>query len=155
VTENIYASVLRQLARMESSTQAVATLLHVPENTLMRWMDGRARMPLRAFMLALELVADREGSAGPLPFEGRGERLVFKAGPELAHCAKCGGEEFRRADPSAPHTYRSMLACLRCGSEVIHGNLIAELARQVSLRAGSYVERARSRARGKRVSQQS
>jgi len=99
--------VLRQLALTENSTQAVASLFNVPEKTLMRWMDGRARVPLRAFLRALELALERERAAGPLPFEGRSERLVFKAGPELAHCARCGGEAFRRADPAAPHTYAS------------------------------------------------
>jgi len=149
VHENIYARVLRQLALMEKSTQAVASLFNVPEKTLMRWMDGRARMPLRAFMRALELVTSRERSAGPLPYEGATERLVFKAGPEIAQCRECHGEEFRRADPSVPHTYTSRLACRQCGTEVIHGDLITGLARQVSLRAGSYVERARVRARKK------
>ena len=142
--ENIYARVLRQLALVENSTQAVASLLNVPEKTLMRWMDGRARMPLRAFTRALEMVADRERSTGPLPYEHSAERLVFKAGAETAQCAQCHGAEFRRADPSLPHTYRSVLACLKCGAEVVHGDLIRSLAEQVSLRAASYGTRARA-----------
>lgn len=149
MSENIYARILRQLALMESSTQAVASLFNVPEKTLMRWMDGRARMPLRAFMRAIELVVERERLGGPLPYEGPSERLVFKAGPEIAQCAQCHGEEFRRADPSQPHTYCSVLACIKCGTEVVHGKLVSRLAEQVSLRAGSYV--ARTRAQRKKV----
>lgn len=149
--ENIYARILRQLALMENSTQAVANLFNVPEKTLMRWMDGRARMPLKAFMRAMELVAERERSTGPLPYEGRVERLVFKAGPETARCVQCHGEEFRRSDPSALHTYRSVLACLKCGAEVAHGDLICRLAEQVSLRAGSYVARARAQRKKVRI----
>lgn len=129
---------------MERSTQAVASLLHVPEKTMMRWMDGRAQMPLRAFLRALDLVVQHELRAGPLPVaEAPAERLVFKAGPAVAECAQCGCREFSRADPSSPHTYMSLLACRRCGAQVVHSDLIARLANEVAVRAGTYVARSR------------
>jgi hypothetical protein len=46
-----------------------------------------------------------------------------------AACAQCRGEQFRLADPSAPHTYRSVLA---------------RLAQETALRAGTYGARARA-----------
>lgn len=145
--ENVYSKVLAQLvAREGSSTQAVASLLNVPEKTLERWMLGRSQMPLRAFLRALELVAQHEQRDGTLVASApEPEPLRFLAGPVPATCAKCGQEHFRRADPSARPTYRSTLACLGCGTEVAHGDLIAALAKEVSRRAGTYVARARAR----------
>jgi hypothetical protein len=148
VSENVYSKVLAQLAAKEGSAEAVARLLHVPDKTLQRWMQGHAQMPLRAFLRALDLVVQHEErEAAPSAGEPAPEPLVFRAGPVVAACAKCGQERFRRVDPSVPATYRSVLACLGCGSEVVHGNLIAALAKEVARRAGSYVARARDRAK--------
>jgi hypothetical protein len=147
VSENVYSKVLSQLVAGEgSSTQAVASLLKVPEKTLERWMLGHSQMPLRAFLRALELVVQHEQRDGTLvPAQPAPEPLRFHAGPVAATCAKCGHERFRRVDPAARPTYSSMLACLGCGSEVAHGDLIAALAKEVSRRAGTYVARARAR----------
>jgi hypothetical protein len=147
VSENVYSKVLAQLVAGEgSSTQAVASLLNVPEKTLERWMLGRSQMPLRAFLRALELVVQHEQrDATPSPSQPAPEPLRFHAGPVAATCAKCGHERFRRVDPAARATYRSTLACLGCGAEVVHGDLIAGLAREVCRRAGTYVARARAR----------
>lgn len=146
MSENVYARVLAQLVAKESSTQAVASLLHVPEKTLERWMLGRSQMPLRAFLRALDLVVQHEERDGALPStQPAPEPLTFRAGPVAATCAKCGHEHFRRADPAARPTYRSRLACFGCGTEVVHGDLITALAKEVARRAGSYVARARAR----------
>jgi hypothetical protein len=139
--------VLAQLAEKEGSSQAVAALLNVPERTLQRWSLGRAQMPLRAFLRALNLVVEHELRAGPPPEAGKGpERLTFRAGTVLAECAKCQCTEFRRRDAAEPLTYRSVLACTGCAAEVVHSDLIAALARRVAMLAGSYVERAKVRA---------
>jgi len=76
VAENVYTKVLRQAAAIEASTQALATVLRVPENTLLRWMSGRAQMPLRAFLKALDLVAAHEvaGTAAPAAARSSVER---------------------------------------------------------------------------------
>jgi len=147
VSENVYSKVLAQLvAREEGGTLAVAHLLNVPEKTLERWMLGRSQMPLRAFLRALDLVVQHEERDGhrqtssPAP-----EPLVFHAGPVTATCAKCGHERFRRADPTARPSYRSMLVCLGCATAISHADLIAALAKEVSRRAGTYVARARAR----------
>lgn len=143
--ENVYSRVLRQLIAKEGSAQAVASLLHVPETTLQRWLHGRARMPLRAFLRALEMVGEQEWNESA-------ERLTFKAGPVVAECVQCGHTEFRRADSAARLTYGSTLACCSCDTEIIHGDLIVRLAKEVARRAGTYVARARARlAKGRRV----
>ena len=84
--ENVYSRVLAQLVAKESSTQAVANLLHVPEKTLERWMLGRSQMPLRAFLRALDLVVQHEGArrraaigAADVPQHARLPRLRAKA----------------------------------------------------------------------------
>lgn len=144
MSESIYTRVLAQLVAKEGGTHAVAKLLHVPEKTLQRWMHGSAQMPLQAFLRALEIVVEHERATGPLqPAEAPPEGLVFKAGAVLAQCARCSAHEFRRADPAAPHTYMSVLACLECGTRAVHHELVAELAKEVARRAGSYGSNAR------------
>lgn len=120
MSENVYSKVLRQLVAKEgASTQAVASLLNVPEKTLERWMLGRCQMPLRAFLRALDLVVQHEEREGALSsFPPAAEPLMFHAGPV-----------------AAPPTYRSMLACLGCGAEVVHGDLITALAKSGKARA--------------------
>ena len=145
--ENVYSKVLAQLAaKEEGGTLAVADLLKVPQKTLERWMLGRSQMPLRAFLRALDLVVQHEERDGTVQAAPPAVApLAFRAGPATATCTKCGHERFRRADPQAGPSYRSMLACLGCGTEVMHANLIAALAKEVAHRAGTYVARARAR----------
>lgn len=146
MSENVYSKVLSQLVEREGSRQAVASLLNVPEKTLERWMLGRSQMPVRAFLRALELVVKHEEREGiRAPVQPVAEPLMFRAGPVAAACAKCGNERFRYVDAAARATYRSMLACLGCGTEVMHSGLIAALAHEVARRAGTYVARARDR----------
>jgi hypothetical protein len=73
------------------------------------------------------------------------ETLSFKVGPVFAQCAKCGAQEFGRADTGAALTYKSMLACRGCGAKTVHGELIVQLAREVSVHARSSLARAKAR----------
>src|SRR5205085_1727056 len=79
--ETIYTQTLARAAQAEGGTAALASLLHVPEKTLERWMSGRAQTPLRAFFKALERLATHEarGVAAPLP-RATGEPLGFRLG---------------------------------------------------------------------------
>ena len=127
--ETIYTQTLTRAAQAEGGTAALASLLHVPEKTLERWMSGRAQTPLRAFFKALERLATHEarGVAAPLP-RANGEPLGFRMGPLVARCNRCDGAEFAAAEPEQPLRLLSRLVCRGCGEQVIHSNLIAQLA---------------------------
>ena len=92
-------------------------------------MSGRAQTPLRAFLKALERLATHEarGVAAPLP-RANGEPLGFRMGPLVARCNRCDGAEFAAAEPEQPLRLLSRLVCRGCGEQVIHSNLIAQLA---------------------------
>src|SRR5438045_9073288 len=108
MADNVYTKVLKQAAELEGSSQALAARLRVPENTLVRWMSGRAQMPLQAFLNAMEFVAARNAEqAAP----ASDEKLSFKIGTVLARCASCEGTELRRADPTQALHYARNLAC--------------------------------------------
>ncbi len=134
--ETIYTHTLKRAAEAEGGTAALAGLLHVPHNTLERWMSGRAQTPVRAFLKALERLSQHEstGVAQPLP-AGNGEPLVFRMGPLLARCSRCDHTEFAPADPTQPLKLVSPLLCSACGEQVIHSNLIAQLAQDAVLHA--------------------
>ena len=129
--DKIVTVILHQAARAEGSTQALATRLHAPEPTLLRWMDGRAQTPLRAFLAVLDFLMQREQKEGEpqgAPVPGMAEKLVFPLGPLFARCARCDGTEFRLVAPGALRL-TSPLACTGCGAQVVHGNLLAQLAK--------------------------
>ena len=129
--DKIVTVILHQAARAEGSTQALATRLHAPEPTLLRWMDGRAQTPLRAFLAVLEFLMQREQKEGEpqeAPVAGMPEKLVFALGPLFARCARCDGTEFHLVTPGALRL-TSPLACAGCGVQVVHGNLLAQLAK--------------------------
>jgi hypothetical protein len=132
MADTIHTRALAQAASAQGSTQALATLLHVPESTLLRWMSGRAQMPLRAFLRVVELVSQHEkgnGDAASARTEvARGDNLSFAMGELQARCARCDGTEFARTD-GGPLRMTSELACGSCGERVVHGNLISQLAR--------------------------
>lgn len=127
--ETLYTQTLARAADAEGGTAALASLLHVPERTLERWMSGRAQTPLRAFLKALERLTTHEanGAAPPRP-PSNGEPLVFRMGNLLARCARCDSTEFQPANPQAPLRLTAELLCRACGQKVVHGNLIAQLA---------------------------
>lgn len=135
MAENVYTRLLTQLVAIEGSRQAVASLLRVPEGTLTWWMNGRAQMPLRALLKAMDLVAKHE-------LKDAEDRLTFEVGPLRARCAKCGGGEFR-GPPGAPLTYRSLLACCACGHEVVHGDLVVQVAREAAAQQTRHTRKVR------------
>ena len=160
------ALILQQAAKAEGSTQALASRLHAPEATLLRWMDGRAQAPLRALLAVLEFLMELERKteqpASPAASEpGQPDRLVFPLGPLLARCTRCDGTEFRLTGAGGLRL-TSRLACTGCGLETIHGNLLAQLAkdavqqsRAVAVRTRRAVDRGRAVVeRGKRLAMQ-
>jgi hypothetical protein len=145
--EKIITDVLREAAHIEGGTQALATQLRAPEPTLARWLAGRAQTPLRAFLAALELVMNAElregrgqvqGAAGALP----AGPLVFRLGPLQARCTRCDGEVFlQRGEGELRMT--SVLACAACGTPVVHGRLIAQLAKDAVYQSRAATARTR------------
>jgi hypothetical protein len=165
VADTIYTQTLARAAESQGSTQALASLLRVPENTLLRWMSGRAQMPLQAFLKLVDmlsaqeradLAASREAQRGKPPGAAR---LTFKMGPLFARCARCDGTEFVAVDPAAPLLLTSDLACAACGLQVRHGTLICQLAKDAvhqsramtAARARQQVERQRNSAKARAV----
>lgn len=157
--DKIITTILHQAARAEGSTQALASRLHAPEATLLRWMDGRAQTPLRAFLAVLDFLMHRERKAADSPGEAGdtapfqappADKLVFPLGPLFARCARCDGTEFRLVTPGALQL-TSLVSCTGCGEQVVHGNLLAQLAkdavhhsRAVAVRTQRAVGRTRS-----------
>jgi hypothetical protein len=131
MADTIYTRALNQAAAAQGSTQALATLLNVPENTLLRWMSGRAQMPLRGFLRVVELVSQHEKSGGAvdsgvqIPQNGK---LRFAMGDLHARCARCDSTEFEPSEPGPRLRMSSELVCVSCGERVTHGNLISQLA---------------------------
>jgi len=128
VKDSLYTQTLARAAQAEGGIAPLAALLRVPEKTLERWMSGRAQMPVRAFLKALErLTAHEESGVAPVGFVN-GKPLAFMMGDLQARCARCDGTEFAPADPHAPLKLTSALVCRSCGKKVIHSDLIAQLA---------------------------
>jgi hypothetical protein len=148
MADTIYTRALSRAAEIQGSTQALASLLRVPENTLLRWMAGRAQMPLQAFLNLIELLVKHEETGGGEPRlqdVAEGEKLSFRMGDLVGHCARCDGTEFTLASPGPAVKFTSKLACCACGEVVVHGNLIAQLARDAV-----YHSRAMTAARARR-----
>jgi hypothetical protein len=134
MADTAYTRALTRAAEIQGSTQALASLLHVPENTLFRWMTGRAQMPVAAFIKVIEIISEdergrapvsQEASAAPAP----GEKLRFRLAHVEGCCARCDGVEFMQADPSLAMRYITELVCCSCGQKVVHGDLVAQMAR--------------------------
>lgn len=130
MADTIFTRALAQAADAQGSTQALATQLRVPENTLRRWMSGRAQMPLQAFLNLIEMVAQYEaqGGADTRAAIPAGNLLTFKIGEHTGHCVRCEGTEFALQTPG-PLQMTSPLVCRACGELVVHGDLIAQLAK--------------------------
>ena len=138
---DIYTQTLARAAEAQGSTQALASLLHVPESTLLRWMSGRAQMPLQAFLRLVNLLSEYERNGGGYPGAqdpASGDKLSFRMGKLSARCARCDGIEFLPADPLQPLKLTSKLVCFACGERVIHGNLIAQLATEAVNQSRAY-----------------
>ena len=131
MADTIFTRALAQAATVQGSDQALAYQLHVPESTLLRWMSGRAQMPLRAFHRVIELLVEHETSPSAQPQTQAAvpvDKLGFNIGDLLARCARCGGTRFAPAMPGAALKMTSALLCCSCTFSVTHGALLAELA---------------------------
>jgi hypothetical protein len=126
--------VFERAIELEGSSHALAEMLHAPEPTLRRWTNGRAQPPLKAFLAALEFVMaqEREALQRVKEQDGAGDdsqrKLVFHIGPCTARCSRCDGTQFVQIEPTKLR-FTSMLSCVVCGTKVIHGNLIADVAK--------------------------
>jgi len=130
MAQTIYTRALVDAAEAHGSTQALASFLRVPENTLLRWMAGRAQMPLQAFLKVIEFLAQYEKTESAAPAtQAPADRLQFSMGELQARCPCCDAAEFVPATAGAPLRYTSELLCVSCGERVIHAGLICQLAR--------------------------
>jgi hypothetical protein len=153
VADTVYSRLLARALEIEGSSQSLAEILRVPEATMLRWRSGRAFMPVQAFqkLMAYIAAAEQRGTAAASSTEaqadGMAERIKFPIGKLFARCTRCDGIEFRRADLAAPLRMTSKLVCCTCAMEVIHGNLLAQLAEDViTHKRAEVVARARRRA---------
>ena len=138
---DIYTQTLARASEAHGSPQAVASLLHVPESTLRRWMSGRAQMPLAAFLRLIGLLSEYERKGGGYPVTAEaasGDRLEFRMGKLIARCARCDGTAFVPVEPMQAVRLTSELACCGCGECVVHGNLIAQLAKDAIMQSRAY-----------------
>jgi hypothetical protein len=133
MADTIFTRALAQAAAVQGSNQALAYQLHVPENTLLRWMSGRAQMPLHAFHRVIDFLVEHERAAGAEPQQqagAAGEALDFNIGNVLARCDRCDGTQFSSAVPAAALKMTGTLVCRSCASSAKHGELLARLASQ-------------------------
>lgn len=145
--ETIYTQTLCRAAEAEGGIAALASVLHVPEKTLERWMSGRAQTPLRAFLKVLERLAAHEASGAVSVPIANGEPLTFSMGQLQARCSRCDSTEFVPAQPGTPLKVTSELVCCACGERVARGDLIARLA-QDAVQYSHAMTSARERRRG-------
>lgn len=143
MADTIYTRTLARAAEAQGSTQALASLLRVPENTLLRWMSGRAQMPLQAFLKLVDMLAQHEKSGADTTIQEavKGEPVTLRSGDLLARCAQCDGTEFVPTGDDPRVKFTSELACRACGERVIHGNLVAQLAKDAVLHARTLTAR--------------
>jgi hypothetical protein len=135
VRDTLYTRALLLGVQVQGSTQALASALHVPENTMLRWMSGRAQTPVEAFCKVIELLVEHEKMHGGAIAEAGQPRpapqaLEFAMGGLLARCVRCEGTEFALVPPATTLMYTSELHCRGCDTAVIHASLVATLARQ-------------------------
>ena|SRR5690348_3122016 len=133
MADTIFTRALAQASAAQESSQGLAHQLRVPESTLLRWMSGRAQMPLQAFLRVIELLVEHEKKMAPqpsAPVVALPAELSFNVGEVLAACARCSGTRFLREAPAEPLGMTSLLACASCGERVGHGELLARLAAQ-------------------------
>jgi hypothetical protein len=140
VAQTIYTETLAKAAEIHGSTQALASFLRVPEATLLRWMSGRAQMPLQAFLKLIEALSHSERSGAARTADSvqqevvpQTEPLTFRIGNQLARCARCDSTQFKPAAAGSPLRMTSELACVSCGERVVRGNLIAQFAKDTML----------------------
>lgn len=149
MADTIYTRTLARTAEAQGSTQSLASLLHVPENTLLRWMSGRAQMPLQAFLKLIEVLAQHEKRGADTTIEEckDGTPITVRMGELATRCAKCDGTEFAATDGTRRVRFTSEIACRACGERVIYGDLVAQLAKDAVLHSRTLTaQRARRQA---------
>jgi hypothetical protein len=135
MAQTIHTRALAQAVEIHSSTQALASELRVPENTLLRWMSGRAQMPVAAFRRVIEILVQHERQAGvaavvSLPAEA--EKVKFDLGEVAARCPSCDNTQFLSTLSRDSLRMTSLLACEACKQTVTYGELIVALAAQAT-----------------------
>jgi hypothetical protein len=130
MANSIFACALKAAAEAQGSTQALAGLLRVPEGTLLRWMSGRAMMPVRAFARLMDILGDHEARHPERPGANAAADPVFTftLNHLAARCAACAGTEFVQRTPAATLRYSDLLVCRSCHREVPHRSLLLDLA---------------------------
>jgi len=91
VADTIHTRALARAAEAQGSTQSLAGLLHVPENTLLRWMSGRAQMPVQAFLKLVEMLVQHEKNGGrdsATAAHINGEKRVFRNFEQIGAIAR-------------------------------------------------------------------
>src|SRR5258708_26528843 len=131
--ETIYTRALRQAVEAQGSRQALASVLHVPENTLLRWMSGSAQTPVQAFCKVIDLLVEHEkSSAAPLAAVGgpvaTQQTLEFATGGLLARCVPCNGTAFAPLPPPTPPPHTSEPRLPACNTPVVHRRPVSRLA---------------------------
>lgn len=131
--ETLYTHVLRRAAEVEGSTQALATLLKVPESTLLRWMSGHAQMPLRAFLrlVDLQIRQEKAEAAPPQVQSSSARRVSVSTGQIAARCTRCDGTDFIAPDADAGRM-TTTLACANCGDSTTRGDLVVQAAKEAA-----------------------
>ena len=127
MADTVFTRALVQAAEIEGSTQALASLLRVPESTLRRWIAGRAMMPVKAFRRVLELLKQAEQ---PVDLEAPDGTVAISVGELPARCAACSGAFFASKAPAAPLRYSSSLECTACRQDVMLADLFCETAQR-------------------------
>jgi hypothetical protein len=130
MAHNIFSHALAAAAESQGRAQALAHILRVPEGTLLRWLSGRAMMPVLAFSKVLELLTEHESQVPDEPAQdGAAATLTFSLNHVAARCARCQGTQFVPSTPGVTLRYRAILACKSCGIEIVHKALLLDLAR--------------------------
>jgi hypothetical protein len=127
MADTVFTRALVQAAGLQGSTQALASLLRVPEETLRRWMAGRAMMPVKAFRQLLEFLKNTEADTH---LEAPDGTVAFRVGSVPARCAACQGTQFVAKAPAARLRYSSPLVCAACRQDVMLAELLSEVAQR-------------------------
>ena len=120
MADTIFTRSLARAVEVEGGTQAVAYMLRVPESTLVRWLAGRAQMPLQAFHCVIDRLVAHERRTG----EPKG------IGHFPAECRRCDGAQLEPAAATGAPGMTSVLVCPACKAQTTHGELLAALATQ-------------------------
>lgn len=126
MADTVFTRALVQAVALQGNTQDLASLLRVPQETLRRWMAGRAMMPVKAFRQLMELLKDAEAHPDLHAPDGT---VAIGLGPVSARCA-CSGTQFAPKGPAEPLRYSSPLVCAACRQDVTLAELIYEAAQR-------------------------